>query len=147
RGRQRAGPVHPRAHRRVAAARRGPDDTGLRAASPGGGRRTLRRDRHPSERPHGRSRPNPPHHRRPAASLHPQPASERAAHARLRKPPEDLTMTASAEYLAALEAWKARRLAALKAPDGWLNLVGRWWLAPGTIAVGSGADNDVVLPV
>ncbi len=56
-------------------------------------------------------------------------------------------MTASTQYLASLEAWKARRLTALKAPDGWLNLIGRWWLAPGSLTVGSGAGNDLVLPV
>ena len=54
-------------------------------------------------------------------------------------------MTASTQYLASLEAWKARRLTALKAPDGWLNLIGRWWLAPGSLTVGSGAGNDVFI--
>ncbi len=35
--------------------------------------------------------------------------------------------------------------AKLKAPDGWLNIIGRWWLQPGTIAIGRAADNDIVL--
>lgn len=56
-------------------------------------------------------------------------------------------MTAPAAYLAAIEAWKSKRLADLKAPAGWLNLVGRWWLSAGMVSVGSGADNDLVLPV
>jgi len=49
------------------------------------------------------------------------------------------------DYLAELDAWKQKRLAALRAPQGWLNIIGRWWLTPGTVTVGSGADNDLVL--
>ena len=56
-------------------------------------------------------------------------------------------MTAPADYLAQLDAWKARRLSNLKATDGWLNIVGRWWLEEGTVSVGSASDNDVVVPV
>jgi hypothetical protein len=55
-------------------------------------------------------------------------------------------MTAPADYLAQLDAWKARRLRNLKAADGWLNIVGRWWLEEGTVRVGSAADNDIVVP-
>lgn len=40
--------------------------------------------------------------------------------------------------------WRANRLAALAAPDGWLNLVARIDLAPGRYAVG--AAQDVQLP-
>lgn len=54
-------------------------------------------------------------------------------------------MSASQDYLAELESWKSRRLAALKGPDGWLNIIGRFWLETGTVTVGSAADNDVVL--
>jgi uncharacterized protein (DUF1684 family) len=54
-------------------------------------------------------------------------------------------MTATTDYLASLEAWKARRLKALKAPNGWLNIIGRWWLSPGRLTVGSGPENDLVL--
>ena len=43
-------------------------------------------------------------------------------------------------------AWQARRLAALKAPDGWLNIIARDWLSEGTASVGSADDNDIVLP-
>jgi uncharacterized protein (DUF1684 family) len=42
--------------------------------------------------------------------------------------------------------WQARRLAALKAPDGWLNIIARDWLSEGTVSVGSAEDNDIVLP-
>lgn len=41
--------------------------------------------------------------------------------------------------------WQARRLAALKAPNGWLNIIARVWLSEGTVTVGSAADNDIVL--
>lgn len=54
-------------------------------------------------------------------------------------------MTAPADYLASLDAWKAKRLANLKAADGWLNIIGRWSLEPGTVSLGSAADNDIVL--
>ena len=50
--------------------------------------------------------------------------------------------TAPADYT----AWQDRRLAALKAPDGWLNIIARDWLSEGTVSVGSAADNDIVLP-
>lgn len=57
-------------------------------------------------------------------------------------------MTAPADYLSSLEDWKARRLARLTAPDGWLTIVGRFWLDKGaTATVGSAPDSDIVLPV
>ncbi len=56
-------------------------------------------------------------------------------------------MTTDTDYVAALDSWKAKRLAALKAADGWLNLVSRDWLQAGVFNVGSGATNDIVLPV
>jgi len=54
-------------------------------------------------------------------------------------------MTIDTSFLASLDAWKARRLANLKAADGWLNIIGRWWLDAGTITVGSAPDNGIVL--
>jgi uncharacterized protein (DUF1684 family) len=54
-------------------------------------------------------------------------------------------MTEPSDYLAALDTWKARRLAKLKAPDGWLNIIGRWWLEPGEVTVGRDENNDIVL--
>lgn len=50
------------------------------------------------------------------------------------------------DYQADYADWKTRRLAALKAADGWLNIVARDWLSAGTVSVGSAADNDIVLP-
>ncbi len=42
--------------------------------------------------------------------------------------------------------WRAGRLERLTAPQGYLNLVGLFWLEPGTYTFGSGADNDLVFP-
>ena len=55
-------------------------------------------------------------------------------------------MTASADYFANLEAWRTKRLSNLKAANGWLNIVGRWWIEPGTVSVGSAPENDIVVP-
>jgi uncharacterized protein (DUF1684 family) len=44
------------------------------------------------------------------------------------------------------EAWKQRRLTNLRKEDGWLSLVGLFWLQPGENKVGSARDGDVVLP-
>ena len=44
-----------------------------------------------------------------------------------------------------LSEWKASRLAALTADDGWLNLTDRVTLVPGAQSVGSGPENDVIL--
>ena len=49
------------------------------------------------------------------------------------------------DYLTQLDAWKANRLERLKAGDGWLNIIGRYWLEDGSVKVGSAEDNDVVL--
>ncbi|GGF30815.1 lipoprotein [Youhaiella tibetensis] len=49
------------------------------------------------------------------------------------------------DYLTQLDAWKAHRLERLKAADGWLNVIGRYWLENGTVSVGSAHDNDLVL--
>ncbi|MGB8635594.1 MAG: DUF1684 domain-containing protein [Rhodanobacteraceae bacterium] len=48
-------------------------------------------------------------------------------------------------YSQRIEKWQADRLARLKAPDGWLSLIGLPWLKPGANTVGGAADNDVVL--
>lgn len=54
-------------------------------------------------------------------------------------------MTTPTDYLASLDAWKQRRMTNLKAPNGWLNIIGRYWLEPGTVTVGTADDNDIVL--
>jgi len=49
------------------------------------------------------------------------------------------------DYLASVEQWRARRIARLTAPDGWLSLIGLHWLEPGPNTLGSAADNAIVL--
>jgi uncharacterized protein (DUF1684 family) len=46
---------------------------------------------------------------------------------------------------ATLTAWKAARLAALSAPDGWLNLTDRVEIPPGPQTVGTAPDNALIL--
>ncbi len=48
-------------------------------------------------------------------------------------------------YLKDIEAWHAQRSERLKAPGGWLSLVGLDWLKQGANRVGSAKDNDIVL--
>ncbi|WP_163849787.1 DUF1684 domain-containing protein [Pseudooceanicola aestuarii] len=55
-------------------------------------------------------------------------------------------MSVSPDFQTAHDAWRATRMAKLTAPDGWLNLQGRWWIAPGqTLTIGNGADCDARL--
>ena len=51
-----------------------------------------------------------------------------------------------AAYRVEIQAWRTERLERLKAPDGYLSLVGLYWLEPGTRRIGSAADNDIVFP-
>lgn len=44
-----------------------------------------------------------------------------------------------------IESWRARRLARLTAPDGWLSLIGLHWLEPGRSTLGGADDNAIVL--
>jgi uncharacterized protein (DUF1684 family) len=47
-------------------------------------------------------------------------------------------------YFAEVEAWNSTRIAALKQPNGWLNLEGLFWLKKGVNSFGSASANDVV---
>jgi uncharacterized protein len=49
------------------------------------------------------------------------------------------------DYEASINDWRAKRAAHLTAEDGWLNVIGRFWLEDGTASVGSSEDNDIVL--
>lgn len=49
-------------------------------------------------------------------------------------------------YLAAIQRWRDERESRLRSPDGWLSFVGSGSVAPGSHAVGSAADNQIVLP-
>ncbi len=45
-----------------------------------------------------------------------------------------------------VEAWRAQRLASLTAPQGYLNLVGLFWLEPGVYSFGGGEGMALVFP-
>jgi uncharacterized protein (DUF1684 family) len=49
-------------------------------------------------------------------------------------------------HRAEIEAWKAARLSRLRADDGWLTVVGLFWLSEGDNTVGSAPESTVVLP-
>jgi uncharacterized protein (DUF1684 family) len=51
-----------------------------------------------------------------------------------------------AEHRRDIETWKERRIASLKREDGWLTLVGLYWLDKGDNSVGSDPKSNVVLP-
>ena len=53
---------------------------------------------------------------------------------------------ASSSYPAQIEAWRESRVASLTAPDGWLSVVGLFWLAEGDNPVGSAPGSHVALP-
>lgn len=50
------------------------------------------------------------------------------------------------EYRECLAEWKANRIAYLKSDRGYLNLVGLFWLRPGSNTFGSHAGNDLLFP-
>lgn len=49
-------------------------------------------------------------------------------------------------YDEGIRAWRKSRIQELTGEDGWLALVGLYWLNPGKNTIGSGASRDVVLP-
>jgi len=55
------------------------------------------------------------------------------------------TSKPNADYVKQIETWRAQRVERLKAPNGWLSLIGLHWLKDGANSVGSAKDNDVVL--
>jgi uncharacterized protein len=60
-----------------------------------------------------------------------------------------LVSTAAAgedRYRDDIERWRQKRLADLKAEDGWLSVSGLFWLKSGDTPVGSDPSNDVLLP-
>jgi len=50
------------------------------------------------------------------------------------------------DYEAEIMAWRAERLAALRADDGYLNLAGLFWLDEGVYTFGGASGNDIVFP-
>ncbi|MBN8481617.1 MAG: DUF1684 domain-containing protein [Xanthomonadales bacterium] len=53
--------------------------------------------------------------------------------------------SSSEDYASEIEAWRVQRAERLKAPNGWLSLVGLDWLKPGRNTIGSAKDNDIVI--
>lgn len=52
----------------------------------------------------------------------------------------------SQRYVRQVEQWRAQRLEALRAPDGWLSYAGSGRLRPGRYRIGSAPSSDVRLP-
>lgn len=50
------------------------------------------------------------------------------------------------EYIQEVKEWKQQRLERLKSENGWLNLVGLYWLEEGQNPFGSNEANDIVFP-
>jgi len=65
--------------------------------------------------------------------------------AALVAPPAHAQATSSA-YRGDVEAWRQRREQRLRADDGWLTVIGLFWLQEGANPVGSAPDSVVVLP-
>jgi uncharacterized protein (DUF1684 family) len=57
-----------------------------------------------------------------------------------------LTPKALEVHQTEVEAWHAARIANLKSANGWLNLVGLYWLEPGINTFGSDSGNALVFP-
>jgi uncharacterized protein (DUF1684 family) len=49
-------------------------------------------------------------------------------------------------YAASIEHWRAQKDAELRAENGWLALIGLFWLEEGPNRFGAGEDNEIVLP-
>jgi len=49
-------------------------------------------------------------------------------------------------YVQEIEQWRAKREDGLRAPDGWLTVVGLTWLREGTSTIGSAKGSDIPLP-
>jgi uncharacterized protein (DUF1684 family) len=57
----------------------------------------------------------------------------------------DVNPVDRAAHAAEIESWRAQRLAGLTAADGWLTLVGLYWLKPGENTLGREPGNTIVL--
>lgn len=57
-----------------------------------------------------------------------------------------LSSQAPSAYRKSIEQWRQGRIARLTAPDGWLTLVGLYWLEPGVNKFGTASDNDIIFP-
>ena len=69
-----------------------------------------------------------------------------AALALLVAPAPAAALAADTGYPHEVEAWRAKREADLRAPEGWLSVVGLHWLREGTSTIGSAKGSDILLP-
>ncbi|MET0645405.1 MAG: DUF1684 domain-containing protein [Pyrinomonadaceae bacterium] len=60
--------------------------------------------------------------------------------------PQQQAAAPGASYEQELEQWKTKRLAGLKSEDGWLSLIGLFWLKEGENRFGSDPAGELVLP-
>jgi uncharacterized protein (DUF1684 family) len=49
-------------------------------------------------------------------------------------------------YQQEIDTWHSRRIRDLKAPNGWLNLAGLYWLDEGASSFGAGPQNKIIFP-
>ena len=49
-------------------------------------------------------------------------------------------------YLREIETWKKERIEYLKSENGWLNIVGLYWLNEGENTIGSDSSNSIIFP-
>ena len=54
-------------------------------------------------------------------------------------------MTSQSNYETEIATWRAERIKRLTTEDGWLNIIGRFWLDDKSYDVGAAANNDIVL--
>jgi uncharacterized protein (DUF1684 family) len=54
--------------------------------------------------------------------------------------------TLDSAYRAEIDQWRQQREAALRADGGWLTVTGLFWLKEGANSLGSGPENDILLP-
>jgi uncharacterized protein len=60
-------------------------------------------------------------------------------------PAPDVASAAHPTQVAAWDAWRASRDQSLRSPDGWLTLIGLFWLEGGPERVGAAADSEILL--
>jgi hypothetical protein len=61
-------------------------------------------------------------------------------------PPAPAACSSCAQYEAEIAAWRAERIAALRADQGWLALAGLFWLAEGEHSLGTRPGVDIEFP-
>jgi len=59
---------------------------------------------------------------------------------------KQLPLKVNSDYVNTIVAWQQQRLSRLKAPQGWLSLIGLHWLKEGINTIGSANTNTIVFP-